>query len=80
MPEPISIQCMYLDVKSANFLAYQLNTLVLNDNEGIKNQVWIDEPSDLYSNVNDVDLLTDYNPSVFSKMLAFHINGLNTRN
>lgn len=69
---------MYTDVKSANFLAYQLNTLELNHNEGIKNQVWIDEPADFYSNINDVDLLSDYNPSLFSKMLALHTHGLHS--
>lgn len=76
LPEPISIQCMYMDVKSVNFIAYQLNTLDLHDNEGIKNQVWIDEAADLYSNVSEVDLIADYNPSIFSKMLALHMNGL----
>lgn len=76
LPEPISIQCMYIDVKSANFLAYQLNTLEMEDDKGIKNQVWVDKPSTFYSTVSEIDLLTDYNPSIFPKMLAFHINGL----
>jgi len=76
LPEPISIQCMYMDIKSANFLAYQLNTLELENDEGIKNQAWIDEPADFYSDISEVNLLTDYNPTIFPKMLALHINGL----
>ncbi|GFT85450.1 39S ribosomal protein L37, mitochondrial [Nephila pilipes] len=39
LPEPISVQCVYMDIKSFNFLAYQLNTLELDHNDGIKNQV-----------------------------------------
>ncbi|KFM56672.1 hypothetical protein X975_17473, partial [Stegodyphus mimosarum] len=65
LPEPISVQCMYMDVKSFNFIAYQLNTLELNDSEGIKNQVWIDELSTLYDNVSEEDLITNYNPDIF---------------
>lgn len=85
LPEPISIQCMFMDVQSANFLAYQLNTLDMHHNEGIKNQAWIDKPDNFFSKVCEFEkiLLTtynpsvaDYNPSIFSKMLAMHMNGL----
>lgn len=69
---------MYLDVRSANFIAYQLNTLDLTNNDGIKNQVWIDEPADFYSEVSEVNLIKDYNPSIFPRMLAFYINGFHS--
>lgn len=76
---------MFMDPQSANFLAYQLNTLEMDNNEGIKNQAWIDKPDNLYSKVCDVNEIllttynpsvTDYNPTIFSKMLALHMNGL----
>ncbi|GIY67205.1 39S ribosomal protein L37, mitochondrial [Caerostris darwini] len=76
LPEPINVQCMYMDIKSFNFLAYQLNTLDLEHNDGIKNQVWVDEPLSLYKQVSEKDLVTDYNPEVFPKMLALYMNGL----
>ncbi|XP_054711345.1 39S ribosomal protein L37, mitochondrial-like [Uloborus diversus] len=76
LPEPIMVQCMYLDIKTFNFLTYQLNTLELADNNGIKNQVWVDEPADLYESVSQDSLVTNYNPAVFPKMLALHMNGL----
>ncbi|KAG8199240.1 hypothetical protein JTE90_003667 [Oedothorax gibbosus] len=76
LPEPISVQCMYMDIKTFNFIAYQLNTLDLENNEGIKNQMWVDEPAQLYENVSETELITNYNPQVFPKLLAFYLNGL----
>ena len=76
LPEPISMQCIFMDVQSVNFMAYQLNTLEMETNEGIKNQAWIEKPDNFYSKVSEIELVTDYNPSAFSKMLALHMNGL----
>lgn len=76
LPEPISVQCVYMDIKSFNFLAYQLNTLELDHNDGVKNQVWIDTPLDVYNEVSETNLITNYNPNVFPRMLALYINGL----
>ncbi|GBM18755.1 39S ribosomal protein L37, mitochondrial [Araneus ventricosus] len=78
LPEPISIQCVYMDLKSFNFLAYQLNTLDLGHDDGVKNQVWIDEPASLYDEVSETNLITNYNHQVFPKMLALYLNGLHS--
>lgn len=76
LPEPICVQCVYMDVKSFNFLVYQLNTLEVSHDDGIKNQVWVDEPANLYSEIYEESALKDYNRTIFPKMLAFYMNGL----
>lgn len=40
-----------------NYIVYQLNTLNLNDNNGIKNIVFIDKDNDLYLNRPNINTL-----------------------
>lgn len=74
--QPVSVQCVYMDIKTFGFLAYQLNTLDLDNVEGLKNQVWIDGPYDLYEEISEQGELKNYNPKVFAKMLALYLNGV----
>lgn len=67
---------MYMDIKAFNFMVYQLNTLELEHNNGIKNQMWVDEPARLYQDISETELITNYNPEVFPKLLALYLNGL----
>uniref|UniRef100_V5IHR7 Large ribosomal subunit protein mL37 n=1 Tax=Ixodes ricinus TaxID=34613 RepID=V5IHR7_IXORI len=75
-PEPVAVQCTFSDVKSFGFLAYQLNTLDLREDNGIKNQVWVDGPHDLYGNCNHETGLEGFSPVAFQRFLALYKNGL----
>lgn len=74
--QPVSVQCIYMDIKTFGFIAYQLNTLDLDNDEGLKNQVWCDGPHNLYEEINQEGEITNYNPDVFAKMFALYLNGL----
>ncbi|XP_015921552.2 large ribosomal subunit protein mL37 [Parasteatoda tepidariorum] len=76
LPEPVCVQCAYMDLKTFNFIAYQLNTLDLDHNDGVKNQVWVDEPLNLFHAITEKNGIEKYNPVVFSKLLALYLNGL----
>lgn len=75
-PEPVAVQCTFSDVKSFGFLAYQLNTLDLREDNGIKNQVWVDGPHDLYESCNHETGLEGFSPVAFQRFLALYKNGL----
>jgi hypothetical protein len=74
-----------------NFVAYQLNTLDLSDNKGIKNIVYIDTNNYLYLNRPNRNKMPyeshknvqryalshlKYNPEAFQKLLSFISHGV----
>ncbi|KAK8770849.1 hypothetical protein V5799_012684 [Amblyomma americanum] len=76
LPEPLALQCTYSDVETFGFLAYQLNTLDLSNDEGIKNQVWVEgEPHKLFDHCSHKEGMVGHNPAVFQRVLAFYTNG-----
>nr|XP_037278568.1 39S ribosomal protein L37, mitochondrial-like [Rhipicephalus microplus] len=76
LPEPVALQCTYSDAETFGFLAYQLNTLDLSTDEGIKNQVWVaGEPHKLFESCNHIEGMMGHNPAVFQHFLAFYTNG-----
>ncbi|KAH6931079.1 hypothetical protein HPB50_022056 [Hyalomma asiaticum] len=77
LPEPVALQCTYSDVETFGFLAYQLNTLDLSTDEGIKNQVWVaGEPHKLFESCTHKEGIVGHNPAVFQHFLAFYTSGL----
>ncbi|KAJ8673383.1 hypothetical protein QAD02_004645 [Eretmocerus hayati] len=77
LPKPFTVQCIQSDGKRFNFLVYQLNTLDLEGNEGIKNFCWMLPRIDLYEAAGYVGgkpLLEGYNPEVFNRILGFYKN------
>lgn len=77
-PEPIAVQCTYSDINSFGFLAYQLNTLDYENDGGIKNQVWVDGPYELFSECNHDKGLEGYSDQAFQRFLAFYKSGLSS--
>lgn len=76
LPEPVAVQCTYSDATTFGFLAYQLNTLDLSTDEGVKNQVWVEgEPHKLFDSCDHVHGMVGHNPAVFQRFLAFYTNG-----
>lgn len=76
LPVPQVIQSIWLDANSLGCLFFQLNTLDLNEKDGIKNQVLIDGPYKLYDECNIKTGLVGYNSEFFQKMLAMYLNGI----
>ncbi|XP_022239104.1 39S ribosomal protein L37, mitochondrial-like isoform X2 [Limulus polyphemus] len=74
LTSPVCVQCAYLDGPVWGFLGYQLNTLNINSPEGIKNQVWIDGPYNLYESCDQASGIQGYNSETFSKFLSLHLN------
>uniref|UniRef100_A0A131XBZ6 Large ribosomal subunit protein mL37 n=1 Tax=Hyalomma excavatum TaxID=257692 RepID=A0A131XBZ6_9ACAR len=76
LPEPVALQCTYSDAETFGFLAYQLNTLDLSTDEGIKNQVWVaGELHKLFESCNHKEGIVGHNPAVFQHFLAFYTSG-----
>ncbi|OQV15423.1 putative 39S ribosomal protein L37, mitochondrial [Hypsibius exemplaris] len=74
LPRPLSIQCVLADRgRHFTFYAYQLNTLDMADQEGVKNQAWVDTDSST-AVVDDVIVTTDLPYTLFS--LADQMEGL----
>lgn len=88
LPEPICVQCVDMNQNTLNFTCFQLNTLNLDKDDGIKNFVWFDAGNRLFTKhlpqpwkkEEDEKYLktryTDFDPKPFDKMLALVLNGL----
>ncbi|XP_076457537.1 large ribosomal subunit protein mL37-like isoform X2 [Babylonia areolata] len=84
LPEPVCVQSVSLDHQTLSFVGFQLNTLSLDSNTGVKNQVWVDGGNHLFQKilaqpwmpkaVRD-ERLEDLDPSVFHKLLAVYLYG-----
>ncbi|CAB1456731.1 unnamed protein product [Pleuronectes platessa] len=83
---PITVQAVGTNGRIFQFLVFQLNTTDLSGNDGIKNQVWLDEDVDLYGfakvrplikkkQVKVPSGLAGYNSETFRKFLALYLHG-----
>jgi hypothetical protein len=85
LKEPLVVNAISVSNQRFNFLTYQLNTLNLKNNEGIKNLAFYDGGNEIYLNRPTVEKLPypshrniqrlalrhlQYNPDVFKKFLA----------
>jgi len=82
LPEPISTQCVMTDGDIFSFTCFQLNTLNFETGDGVKNLVWFSDERPLFSRVVPKRAMLrntqylDYDPDVFSQLVAFYVNGL----
>uniref|UniRef100_A0A8C3ACU0 Large ribosomal subunit protein mL37 n=1 Tax=Cyclopterus lumpus TaxID=8103 RepID=A0A8C3ACU0_CYCLU len=86
LDRPITVQAVGTNGRIFQFLVLQLNTTDLSGDDGIKNQVWLDENVELYDFAKVRPLikkkqvkvpagLAGYKPEVFSKFLALYLHG-----
>ena len=80
LPEPVAVNFIHTDGCNFHFSAYQLNTLNLEDSNGIKNIFWHEEDIsrlfDVCDYVKAVPVLSGYNPEVFSKFAAMYLQNI----
>ncbi len=50
LPKPVCVQFVYTDGQHFHFAAYQLNTLKLDGDDGVKNVFWEGEAEDGWTN------------------------------
>jgi large subunit ribosomal protein L37 len=75
LPTPLAVQCVIHDGRRFHFLYYQLNTLDLDGDDGIKNMVWMDTTNPLYDRYESVayqPVLEGYNPRTMQTLLAMY--------
>ncbi|XP_061150714.1 39S ribosomal protein L37, mitochondrial [Syngnathus typhle] len=86
LDHPITLQGVGTNGRLFQFVVFQLNTTDLREDDGIKNQVWMEEDVDLYEFAKVRPLfkkkqlkipagLAGYNPETFSKFLALYLHG-----
>ena len=79
LPEPVTTQFISTNGKAFYFCAFQLNTLDLDDVDGVKNIVWMSqERQDLYEVCDYVlamPTLEGYNPNIFKTIAAMYLQG-----
>ena len=76
----VAVNFIHTDGCNFHFSAYQLNTLNLEDSNGIKNIFWHEEDMsrlfDVCDYVKAVPVLSGYNPEVFSKFAAMYLQNI----
>lgn len=86
LDRPITIQAVGTNGRIFQFVVFQLNTTDLSGDDGVKNQLWLDEDVHLYNFAKVQPLikkkqvkvpagLTGFEPETFSKFLALYLNG-----
>lgn len=86
LDHPITIQAVGTNGRIFQFIVFQLNTTDLSGDNGIKNQVWLDEDVELYDFAKVRPLikkkqvkvsagLAGYKPETFTKFLALYLHG-----
>ncbi|XP_041849260.1 39S ribosomal protein L37, mitochondrial [Melanotaenia boesemani] len=86
LDHPITVQAVGTNGRIFQFLVFQLNTTDLSGDDGIKNQMWLDEDVELYEfakvrpfikkkQVKVPAGLAGYKPKTFSKFLALYLHG-----
>ncbi|XP_040910251.1 39S ribosomal protein L37, mitochondrial [Toxotes jaculatrix] len=83
---PVTVQAVGTNGRIFQFMVFQLNTTDLSGDDGIKNQLWLDEDVDLYDFAKVRPLikkkqvkvpagLAGYKPETFRKFLALYLHG-----
>ncbi|XP_019734757.1 large ribosomal subunit protein mL37 [Hippocampus comes] len=86
LDHPITIQAVGTNGRLFQFIVFQLNTTDLRGDDGIKNQVWMDEDAELYDFAKVRPLfkkkqlkvpagVAGYKPETFTKFLALYLHG-----
>uniref|UniRef100_A0A665U0Q8 Mitochondrial ribosomal protein L37 n=1 Tax=Echeneis naucrates TaxID=173247 RepID=A0A665U0Q8_ECHNA len=86
LDRPITVQAVGTNGRLFQFLVLQLNSTDLSKDDGVKNQVWLDEDAQLYDfakvrpmikkkQVKVPAGLAGYKPETFRKFLALYLHG-----
>ncbi|XP_042071616.1 39S ribosomal protein L37, mitochondrial [Haplochromis burtoni] len=86
LDRPVTVQSVGTNGRIFQFMVFQLNTTDLSGDDGIKNQMWLEEDVELYDFAKVRPLikkkqvkipagLAGYKPEVFSKFLALYLHG-----
>uniref|UniRef100_A0A672HEV7 Large ribosomal subunit protein mL37 n=1 Tax=Salarias fasciatus TaxID=181472 RepID=A0A672HEV7_SALFA len=86
LERPVTVQAVGTNGRIFQFLVFQLNTTDLTGDDGVKNQMWLDEDVELYDFAKVRPLikkkevrvpagLSGYKPEVFRKFLALYLHG-----
>ncbi|KAM9350088.1 large ribosomal subunit protein mL37 [Symphorus nematophorus] len=86
LDRPITVQAVGTNGRLFQFLVFQLNTTDLSGDDGIKNQVWLEDDVELYDFAKVRPLikkkqvkvpagLKGYKPETFTKFLALYLHG-----
>lgn len=86
LPQPITLINVNMDWTTLNFLCFQLNTVDVSTDEGVKNFVWYDSGNKMFvkhhpqpwkeEEMYKKFRYTDFNPEPFEKFLAVFLHGL----
>ncbi|XP_011310848.1 39S ribosomal protein L37, mitochondrial, partial [Fopius arisanus] len=77
LPEPLTVQCVQVNVQNYHFSVFQLNTLNIEGTEGKMNYWWSSPQMSLFEKAkyeNARPVFEGYNPEVFKRILAFYKN------
>ncbi|ODN03880.1 39S ribosomal protein L37, mitochondrial [Orchesella cincta] len=79
LPEPVTTQMVHMTGKEFQFCVLQLNTLDLEDSSptSIKNNVWITEKIDLYSELQNYygkEIFEGYNPEILKLVAGMYLS------
>jgi len=78
LPSPVTVNFVHTDGQKFHFSAFQLNTLDLDNPEGVKNIYWCEKQlDDLYGTcdyIKAVPTLDNYNPDVLRKFAAVYLD------
>lgn len=81
LPQPISTQCLLTDGHNFTLSFFQLNTLRMDSDDGIKNMAWFDSDNKLFNKIVPKRAMLrntkyeDYDPQVFKKVAAMYLYG-----
>ncbi|KAK5859368.1 hypothetical protein PBY51_020928 [Eleginops maclovinus] len=86
LDHPVTVQAVGTNGRIFQFMVFQLNTTDLSGDDGIKNQVWLEEDVELYDfakvrpfikrkQVKVPAGLAGYKPETFSKFLSLYLHG-----
>lgn len=86
LDRPVTVQAVGTNGRIFQFMVFQLNTTDLRGDDGVKNQVWLEDDVELYDFAKVRPLikkkqvkvpagLSGYKPEAFSKFLALYLHG-----
>ena len=81
LPEPVCVQAVSTDGVIFHFGCFQLNTLNLSSDSGVKNMAWFDNDNRMYERLEPKRAMLrnteyrNYDPAVLRKLFALYVNG-----
>jgi len=79
LPRPITVGMNVLDGQKMFLCLFQLNTLDLDGDEGVKNILWHEDPTPLYEVCDNVlarPTMEGYNGDLYEKLAALYLRGV----